>query len=99
MEADLINIFQSFAFPVALDVVLIFVIRYIAKCFLEESRKREDEAAKTLGQFIAYLQQNHIDLTAALMENATAMKENAQALNKFSMVLENMENKLNNIKN
>jgi hypothetical protein len=98
METELVNIFQTFAFPVALDVVLILVIWGIAKRFLVEFQQRTEEAGKANEKLVAYLMQHNIEVTAAITENATAMRENAQALNRFSMVLEKIEVKLNNIK-
>ena len=92
METEVVNIFQTFAFPVALDVVLILVIWGIAKRFLAEFQKRSEEAAAANEKLVGYLMQHNIETTAAITENA-------QALNRFSKVLEKFEEKLNNIKN
>jgi len=91
METEFINVFQSFGFPTALSIVLLAAFAWFGKKMLNLMKENNAEAIQLRDHYIQYLQQNHIDLTAAVMESATAMKENAQALNRFSMVLEKFE--------
>lgn len=99
METEVISIFEKFSFPVALDIVLLVAIYIFGKHLMAEFQKRADETIKANEKLVSYLQQQNIDVTSALTENAKAMHENAQALNRFSMVLEAFKDVLNNIKN
>lgn len=95
---EFVTVFQNFGFPIALVIVLLGAMGWIAKKAWEYVKKRDDEAVRLRDQFIAYLQQNHVELTGAILENAsaakenaTALKENAAALNRFAMMLERFE--------
>ncbi|MCR4559716.1 MAG: hypothetical protein K5685_06520 [Bacteroidales bacterium] len=98
METEFVSVFQSFGFPTALSVVLLTAFGWLGKKMLNNMKENNEESKRLRDQYIQYLQQNHIDLTAAVMESATAMKENAQALNRFSMVLEKIETIIHNKK-
>ena len=95
---EFVTVFQNFGFPIALVIVLLGAMGWIAKKAWEYVKKRDDEAVRLRDQFIAYLQQNHVELTGAILENATAakenataLKENAAALNRFAMMVEKFE--------
>ena len=99
METEVVSIFEKFSFPIALDIVLLIAMCIIGKYFMSEFQRRADDTIKANEKLVSYLQQQNIDVTSALTENAKAMHENAQALNRFSMVLEAFKDVLNNIKN
>lgn len=104
METDILNIFQSLAFPVAINVVLFIFIWRFGKKLLDENKLRYDQMEKRSNDFVVYLQTANIEQTAAIKEsaaaakeNAAALKENAQALNRFSLMLEKFSTLLEKI--
>jgi hypothetical protein len=88
METDILNIFQSLAFPVAINVVLFVFIWWFGRRIMDDNKQRYEQLEKRSNEYIQFLQTAHIEQTAAAKENAAALKENAQALNRFSVVLE-----------
>lgn len=112
-NADFVGIFQHLAYPVAVSVVLFFAFGWVSKKVLEDGKKRDEELIKLRDHFIGYLQQEHIELSGAILENAaaskenasamkenaTAMKEMASAMNRFALILERLEKKLGICKN
>jgi hypothetical protein len=91
---NFIRIFENFAFPVALSIVLLWAISRFAQKVLENIDRREKESLKLRDQYIHSLQFTNVELTGALRENTTAFKEVAEALKRFSTILENLKNKL-----
>ena len=84
----IINIFQTLAFPVAINVVLFLFIWWFGKRTLEENKQRYEQLEQRGNEYIKFLQTANIEQTATAKETAAALKENAQALNRFSMVME-----------
>lgn len=89
METSIIHIFETFAYPIAVSVVLFLTVYQFGKKILADIRSREESSSKLRDQYIAYLQMANVELTAAVKENATAF-------NRFSAVLERLENTINN---
>lgn len=95
MELDsFIRIFETFGYPVALSIVLLWAISRFAQRVLENINKREADYMKVRDQQIAYLQMTHTELMGAIRENATAFKDMASTLKRFSIVLEKIEKRL-----
>lgn len=95
MELDFLNIFQSVAFPVAINVILFYFIWKFGKRIMDDNKTRYEQLEKRSNEYVQFLQTAHVEQTAAIREsaeaakeNATALKENAAALNRFSVVLE-----------
>lgn len=104
-NAEFVNIFQAFDFPTALCIVSLGAFAWIAKRFLEVSKEWKEESIKLRDHYIGYLQQNQVEISGAIIENAAAAKEYASALketmtsiNRFSLILERLEKKLGIVK-
>jgi len=104
-NAEFVNIFQAFDFPTALCIVSLCAFAWIAKRFLEVSKEWKEESIKLRDHYIGYLQQNQVEISGAIIENAAAAKEYASALketmtsiNRFSLILERLEKKLGIVK-
>ncbi|MBR2105246.1 MAG: hypothetical protein IJ933_08225 [Bacteroidales bacterium] len=94
MEIDIVNIFQTLAYPVAVSAVLFYVLWRIGKQTIESINHREQEYTKIQQQHIAYMQAQNVELMGAIKENTLTFRELISALNRFSKVLENLERKL-----
>jgi flagellar biosynthesis/type III secretory pathway M-ring protein FliF/YscJ len=87
METEFVGIFQSLAYPVAVSVILFMAVWFGAKSVLADIRRREEANTKLRDQYIQFLQEAHVKLTAAIEQNSTAF-------NRFSQTLQKLEKQL-----
>lgn len=85
---DIVNVFQNFAYPTAISIILIVSIAYIFKRELKQNEESDKAINQANQNFISYLQAQNERLTNIIQNNTIAY-------NKLVDVLDDIQNYLN----
>lgn len=88
---ELINLFQSFAFPVAFCIILLYFIVYLIKRELKQNDSTDVQVNAANERFINYLQENNSKLSNIITENT-------KAFNSLIAIITDVEKYLNSIR-